>query len=169
MASQILNRTMLPESDCFGCGFANPHGLRVAISRDPVDGDRLVAEFKPSNHMTGFPGITHGGVIYTAMDCLAAWVPRVLRSDTKAIWILRSASVKYHKAARQGETLSLVGRIASEGDTWQPVEVHTEARNPAGDLLTEGTFKVVPLTAARFKEIAGIREIPASWREMVEQ
>jgi acyl-coenzyme A thioesterase PaaI-like protein len=118
--------------------------------------------------MTGFPGITHGGVIYTAMDCLAAWVPRILRSDTKAIWILRSATVKYHKAARQGETLSLTGSIASEGKQWQPVEVRTEARNPAGDLLTDGTFKVVPLTPDRFKQVAGIEEIPQAWRAMLE-
>ncbi len=166
--NQILNRTILPDSDCFGCGFSNANGLHVEITRDSENGDRLLATLQPGDHMTGFPGITHGGVIYTAMDCLAAWVPRILRSDTKAIWILRSASVKYLKAAKQGETLSLVGRIASEGKRWQPVEVHTEARNPAGELLTEGMFKVVPLTAERFKQVAGIEEIPGSWREMIE-
>jgi len=168
MADQILNRKILPESDCFGCGFANPKGLHLEIYRDCQECDRLLATLEPGDYMTGFPGITHGGVIYTAMDCLAAWVPRVLRSDTKAIWILRSAAVKYHKAARQGETLSLAGRIASEGARWQPVEVHTEARNPAGELLTDGRFKVVPLTAERFKEVAGIQEIPGSWKEMIE-
>jgi acyl-coenzyme A thioesterase PaaI-like protein len=168
MASQILNRTMLPESDCFGCGMANHHGLQIEILRDSDDSDQLLATLQPGDHMTGFPGITHGGVIYTAMDCLAAWVPRILRSDTKAVWITRSATVKYHKAAKQGETLSLAGRIASGGGQWQPAEVHTEVRNPTGELLTEGTFKVVPLTAERFKEVAGIREIPESWRQMVE-
>ena len=168
MERQILNRTIMPESDCYGCGLANPRGLRIEIVRDSDEQDRLYATLEPSDHMTGFPGITHGGVIYTAMDCLAAWVPRMLRSDTKAIWILRSASVKYHKAAKQGETLLLTGRIASEGKHWQPVEVHTEAKNAAGELLTEGTFKVVPLNAERFKQVAGIEEIPENWREMVE-
>ena len=166
--NQILNRTILPDSDCFGCGLANANGLHVEITRDSDNRDRLLATLRPGDHMTGFPGITHGGIIYTAMDCLAAWVPRMLRSDTKAIWILRSASVKYHKAAKLGETLSLTGTIASEGKQWQPIEVHTEARNPAGDLLTEGTFKVVPLSAARFVEVAGIEEIPEAWREMIE-
>ncbi len=165
--SQILNRTILPDSDCFGCGFSNANGLHVEITRDSDNSDQLLATLQPGNHMTGFPGITHGGVIYTAMDCLAAWVPRILRSDTKAIWILRSATVKYHKAARQGETLSLTGSIASEGKQWQPVEVRTEARNPAGDLLTDGAFKVVPLTPDRFKQVAGIEEIPEAWRAML--
>jgi len=168
MGKQILNRTILPESDCYGCGLANPHGLHVEIIRDSEENDQLRATLQPSEHSTGFPGITHGGVIYTAMDCLAAWVPRILRSDTKAIWILRSATVKYHKAARQGETLSLTGSIASEGKQWQPVEVRTEARNPAGELLTEGMFKVVPLTPERFVEVAGIEEIPEQWRCMLE-
>ncbi|UCG86597.1 MAG: PaaI family thioesterase [Gemmatimonadota bacterium] len=168
MADQILNREILPESDCFGCGLANPHGLRVAIRREEDDADRLLATLRPGGHMTGFPGITHGGVIYTAMDCLAAWVPRILRSDTKAAWITRSATVKYHKAAKQGEPLSIVGSIASEGTQWQPVEVRTEARNPAGELLTDATFKVVPLSAERFKEVAEIEEIPEAWRAMIE-
>ena len=168
MENQILNRAIMPESDCYGCGLANPHGLHVEIIQDSDKNDQLGATIQPGEHTTGFPGITHGGVIYTAMDCLAAWVPRILRSETKAIWILRSAKVKYHKAAKQGETLLLTGRIASEGKQWQPVQVHTEARNPAGELLTDGTFKVVPLNAERFKQVAGIEEIPENWRQMVE-
>ena len=32
--NQILNREMLPESNCFGCGLANPLGLHVEIMRD---------------------------------------------------------------------------------------------------------------------------------------
>ena len=48
------------------------------------------------------------------------------------------------------------------------MEVHTEARNPAGELLTEGMFKVVPLTPDRFKEVAGIEEMPEEWRQMLE-
>jgi hypothetical protein len=48
------------------------------------------------------------------------------------------------------------------------VEVHTEARNAAGELLTDATFKVIPLSAERFKEVAGIEEIPEAWREMLE-
>ena len=166
--NQILNCVMLPDSDCFGCGLANANGLHVEIVRDSENSDQLLATLRAGDHMTGFPGITHGGVIYTAMDCLAAWVPRILRSDTKAIWILRSATVKYHKAARQGEALSLTGSIASEGKRWQPVEVRTEARNPAGELLTEGMFKVVPLTPERFKQVAGMEEIPEGWRAMLE-
>ena len=168
MARQILNRTMLPQSDCFGCGMANPHGLQLEIVRDDNHSDRLFAELQPGDHMTGFPGITHGGVIYIAMDCLAAWVPRIVRSEPKAAWITRSATVKYHKAAKQGEPLSISGIIVSEGTEWQPIEVLTEARNPAGELTTDATFKVIPLSAERFKQVAEIEEIPEVWRGMIE-
>jgi hypothetical protein len=99
MNAEMLNQALLPHNVCFGCGHENPDGLHIEIYRDADHPDRLKGIFRPDSHMAGFPGITHGGVIYTALDCLAAWVPAVLRRAAKAIWILRSASMTYHKPA----------------------------------------------------------------------
>ena len=89
---------------CFGCGQDNPDGLQILISRDPANAERILGEFKAQNHMIGFPGITHGGAIYTALDCMATWSGMVLRG-TKAMWILRSAEIKYHRPAMQAEKM----------------------------------------------------------------
>ena len=167
MRDEIVNRDLLPGSVCFGCGEDNPHGLHVEIRRDGHDPERLVGVFRPRSHMTGFPGITHGGAIYTALDCLAAWTPTVLRPASRAIWILRSATITYHRPALEEKPLHLASHIAEEGEPWKPVLVHAEARDSDGRLLTEGAFKVVPLPPDRFLEIAGRDELPANWRELL--
>jgi acyl-coenzyme A thioesterase PaaI-like protein len=160
MKTEIVNEELFPGNTCFGCGLDNPLGLKVEIYRDGEKQDQLVGIFDPPDHMTGFPGITHGGVIYTALDCIAAWVPTALRRETKAIWILRSATVKYHKAAHGGESLRLRGVIEQEGRQWEPMVVHAEARNCDGELLAEGTFKVIPLPVDKFKQVSGLDHIP---------
>ena len=45
---------------CFGCGDANPIGLRLKYRRE---GDRLRTEFMPGDDHQGWPGIVHGGII----------------------------------------------------------------------------------------------------------
>lgn len=166
--TEILNRDLLPGNPCFGCGVDNPGGLHLEIVRDEGRTDRLLATLQPSTEMVGFPGITHGGVIYTAMDCLAAWVPTVLRPEARSIWILRSASIRYRRPALAGRRLALSGAIASEGSPREPMVVHTEARDDAGTLLAEADFQVVPLPPERFAGVAGLPEVPENWRRLLE-
>lgn len=71
----MLNKSLLPDNHCFGCGHENANGLKIEVSRDPENENRVIVTFQPENHMIGFPGMTHGGVIYTALDCLASWSP----------------------------------------------------------------------------------------------
>lgn len=167
MAAEIVNRDLLPGNTCFGCGFENPHGLKIEITRDGDRTDRLLGVFHPPPHSVGFPGITHGGTIYTALDCIAAWVPTTLRRQTRAIWILRSAEIKYHKAAFQGEDLKLVATIVEEGGPWDAMRVVAEARDSAGDLVAEGSFKVIPLPPDRFKKVAHVDTLPVGWQQLL--
>jgi acyl-coenzyme A thioesterase PaaI-like protein len=157
----IANRDLLPDSVCFGCGPANPNGLHIEVSRED---DRVVGKFDPQSHMTGFPGIVHGGATYTAMDCLATWTAMLLRSEWPVIWILREGTVRYHKPAAPEQPISLAGFIEERTPEWQPIVVRTEARSPDGELLAEGAFRQIPLRPDRFKAVAGIEELPANWR-----
>lgn len=169
MAIEVVNRDLLPRNVCFGCGHDNPDGLRIELSRDAENRERLVGRFDPPDHMIGFPGITHGGAIYTALDCMAAWAPTVLRSSTRALWILRSATMKYLRPAVQGRPLSLAAWIVQEGETWEAVTVGAEARDSDGTLLAEGRFKVIPLSPERFKEVSGLDRLPDNWKELLER
>lgn len=159
-----LNRELLADNTCFGCGHENPLGLRIEVRRDPASGDRLEASFTPAEHMSGFPNITHGGAIFTALDCLSTWVATLLGPNRQAAWLLRSAQVTYHKPAATGAPLTLAGRIKSQAGPWEPVVVMTEARRSDGAVCVETEFKVVPLSHERFAEVAGLPELPPNWR-----
>lgn len=161
---RLLNRDLLPHNECFGCGLENPAGLRIEVTRDPAAERTLRGRFTPSPAMAGFPGITHGGVIYTALDCLSTWVASLLGPNRGAGWLLRSATTTYHKPAPTGQPLTLIGSIKHQAGAWEPLVVHTEARRADGELCVEAEFKVVPLSMEKLAAVAGIRELPANWR-----
>jgi acyl-CoA thioesterase FadM len=163
----LLNRDLLADNHCFGCGHENHAGLRIEVFGDPRSDPALRGRFNPTVNMVGFPGITHGGAIYTALDCLSTWVSTLLGPNRKAAWVLRSASTVYHKPSPAGEPLDLTGKIKEQGGAWDPMTVHVEARRPDGALCVEGDFKVVPLTAEKFTSIAGIEKLPENWRRFL--
>jgi len=163
-----MNRDLeLAGNVCFGCGQENAYGFQITIRRDPTNAERILGEFQAQDHMIGFPGITHGGAIYTALDCMSTWCGMVLRG-TKAMWVLRSAEIKYHRPAMQSEPVSLSAMIASEGDDWDAIEVIAEARDPKGTLLAGGVFKVIPVPPEKFKSMTGINELPEGWVEWLD-
>src|SRR5262245_2768149 len=162
----MTDQLVLPGDVCFGCGQENPHGLHVTVSRDPKDSRRILGKFAAQDHMIGFPGITHGGCIYTAMDCMATWTGMVLRNG-KALWVLRSATMKYHRPALQGQPLSLSASIDGEdADPWKAIEVRIEAHNAKGELLAEGQFKCIPVPPEKFKAMTGMKELPENWQRL---
>jgi acyl-CoA thioesterase FadM len=158
----------LPGNICFGCGQDTPEGLNIDVRRDPGDPRRIIGALEPTEHMSGFPGVTHGGVIYTALDCMGAWTASTLR-DEKAIWLLRSADIKYHKPAPADKPIQLSSWIGTEGAAWRSVVVRAEAHDARGDLLADASFKLIPLTAEKFKEVTGFEEIPANWMQFLEK
>src|SRR5262245_27048873 len=73
-SAAVLNRTLLEGNTCFGCGHQNHAGLKIEIVRDSENAEVLCGRFTPTATMTGFPGIVHGGTVFTALDCLSTWV-----------------------------------------------------------------------------------------------
>ncbi|TWH75672.1 acyl-coenzyme A thioesterase PaaI-like protein [Modestobacter roseus] len=64
-----IQQRLVPELTCFGCGPANPRGLRLASF---ATGDGVVAEFTPwPEHDNGL-GYLNGGIISTLLDCHSA-------------------------------------------------------------------------------------------------
>lgn len=170
MSRTILNRELLPGNDCFACGHENPHGLHIEVTRDASSQERLTGRFEPPAFATGFPGLTHGGALFSAMDCLATWVMVELGPDDASYWLLGSADVSFRKPARPGEPLVLAGWLVEQDDpdgTTVHV-VHAEIRNGNGDLVTEGEFREIPVTPEKFRHLAGVEEIPRAWQDLFE-
>ena len=59
-----------PQTTCFGCGPANPHGLHV---KSVVEGDEVICTWTPQPHHEAFAGVLNGGIIGTLFDCHCNW------------------------------------------------------------------------------------------------
>lgn len=68
--SESLQERYAPHNACFGCGPANPKGLRI---RSMVEGEHVVADWTPEPHHEAFPGVLNGGIIGSLLDCHCNW------------------------------------------------------------------------------------------------
>ena len=75
-----LQDRFAPHNRCFGCGPDNDKGLRI---KSFVDGDALVATFRPEPHHEAFPGVLNGGICGALLDCHSNWA---------ALWALMNAT-----------------------------------------------------------------------------
>ena len=72
--SQSLQDRFAPQHGCFGCGPANPKGLRIkSFPTGPEAGDEVVADWTPEPHHEAFPGMVNGGIIGALLDCHGNW------------------------------------------------------------------------------------------------
>lgn len=70
---ESLQARYAPDGRCFGCGPANPVGLRIASRPDPIDPSILVADWRPDRDHEAFDGVVNGGILGTLLDCHANW------------------------------------------------------------------------------------------------
>jgi len=73
---QGLQDKYAPHSSCFGCGPANPKGLRIQsiAPTDPANSiGPVVADWKPLPEHEAFPGMLNGGIIGSLLDCHSNW------------------------------------------------------------------------------------------------
>ena len=111
----------LPEFDCFGCGPANRHGLRIKSFWDPEDEGVAVCQWKPrSHHSAGFPNVTNGGIITTAIDSHCIWTAtatayraedRVLASDPLIVFVTKAIQVEFLKPTPMDRSMILRARV----------------------------------------------------------
>lgn len=169
MDEMPVNAVWTAGNTCFGCGKSNPLGLQISVFRDPQSSMRIVGDFMPKEYMGGFPGILHGGIIYTALDCMASWAGMILRPK-RAIWVLRSAEVTYRRPAMLGDRvlLSASMEVEEEGNDASPIRVRGQAKHPDGHLLVEGLYKSVPITLEKFAAATGITDRSSAWCQWVE-
>lgn len=68
--TKSLQETYAPGNICFGCGPADPQGLRI---QSFVQGDEVVAEWQPQPQYQAFAGALNGGIIGALLDCHSNW------------------------------------------------------------------------------------------------
>lgn len=88
---------------CFVCGPDNPIGLHLVFR---LEDGLCVSEFTPGPAHVGYPGVVHGGMIYSALDDVMANL--LYLNGVRAY--TASCSIRYRMPASVGEPLRLEGR-----------------------------------------------------------
>ena len=132
MTESRQNLTPLPhkaQNRCFGCGAANPTGLRLEFLA--AEDGSVVSLATVPEAFDGHPGYLHGGIIATLLDEAMSKAVRALGLTS----MTRQMEIDYRRPVPSGAPLRLEGRIIrGEGRKhW------TEARilNAKGIVLAE--------------------------------
>lgn len=144
MNEKSLQERYAPSNACFGCGPANPRGLHI---RSFVDGDQVVAEWRPEPHHEAFPGVLNGGIIGTLLDCHSNWTAaQHLMERAGADHPPCTVTAEYHITLKRPTpldvTLRLVARVVDATDDRAVVEAELWARDKVC-ATCRGTFVAV--------------------------
>jgi acyl-coenzyme A thioesterase PaaI-like protein len=133
-----------PRSTCFGCGPANPHGLRIKSREEPGG---LVATWTPAPHHEAFPGILSGGIIGALLDCHSNWTAacHLMRQSGAAqppCTVTAEYSVRLLRPTPSGAPVTLRARVAEAHPDRAVVEATLES---GGEVCAtcRGTFVAV--------------------------
>lgn len=133
-----------PANPCFGCGGANPRGMKLAFDRD-MGRQRIVGRFRLGAEYQGGPGFVHGGIIATVLDEAMGKVSGF--SDVRAV--TAELNIEYLRPIRVEEEI-LVEAFQSERNGRQLIH-RGEIRNAAGELLARARGRFVVIDPAKFK------------------
>jgi acyl-coenzyme A thioesterase PaaI-like protein len=122
-----IQERLYPDLTCFGCGHANPRGLRLRSY--PADGV-VTARFTPwPEHDNGF-GFLNGGIMATVLDCHSGATVyhevetgAALRKDGAwPVYVTAGLDVRYLRPVPLGEALELRAVVRSADPELMVVE-----------------------------------------------
>ncbi|MCM2279916.1 MAG: PaaI family thioesterase [Oligoflexia bacterium] len=118
-----------PKSICFGCGPANPKGLRI---RSIVQGEEVVADWTPEPHHEAFPGMLNGGIIGSLLDCHSNWTAawhlmRKAGLDHPPCTVTADYAIKLLRPTPTSGPIHLVARVVESGEDRATIEATLSA------------------------------------------
>ena len=131
-----------PRDVCFGCGPANPSGLRLQFELSP-GGKGYRCEFSPGASFAGPPGHAHGGIIATVPD-EAMGKANKLRNRTA---LTRHLEVDYLHAVPLGQPLVVEGRVLRTKG--RAIYNRAELSNAKGKVLARARGKFLTIEVER--------------------
>ena len=147
MTEPSLQQRYAPNNACFGCGPANPQGLRIASHRHADDPNVLVALWSPQPHHEAFPGVLNGGIIGSLLDCHCNWAAAMALLerdglDSPPCTVTAQYSIELRRPTPSDQPLSLRSQATKiDGD-----KVEVEGTLEAGGKVCatcRGTFVAV--------------------------
>ena len=133
-----------PDNPCFGCGGANPRGMRLAFETDD-ERQRIVGRFRLGEEYQGGSGFLHGGIIALLLDEVMSKATR-FHSVSAVTAELR---VEYKRPIAANAEIVVEGFVARrEG---RQLYHEGEIRNEAGELLARGEGRFVIVDRAKYQ------------------
>lgn len=141
---QALQDRYAPNNQCFGCGPKNAQGLQI---KSMVEGDLVVAHFKPQAHHQAFDNMLSGGICGTLLDCHSNWaaayfIMRIRGEQSPPCTVTARYAVDLLAPTPMDNVLKLVATAKSVS----PKKAEISAQIFAGDVCTarcEGVFVAV--------------------------
>lgn len=119
---------------CFGCGEANPIGLKLKLK---VEGERATTTFTPKNVHQSYVGIVHGGIMAALLDEAAGRLLYELGWDA----VTAQIEVKFKEPARIGKKILI--RAEVQDKRGKLIHTFSRATTSYGELLAEARAKFV--------------------------
>jgi len=140
-----LQDTYAPNNRCFGCGPANEKGLRI---KSRVEGNEVVAEWRPEPHHEAFEGVLNGGIAGALLDCHSNWAAahhlmRKAGADSPPSTVTADFHVRLTRPTPMDATLTLRAHVVESTDDRAVVDATIEA-NGKVTATCRGTFVAVP-------------------------
>jgi acyl-coenzyme A thioesterase PaaI-like protein/quercetin dioxygenase-like cupin family protein len=117
------------DEHCFVCGWANPKSLGVAFERDPSGGSRTRYVARPEHE--GWPGLLHGGVLFSLLDDAAGWAARFAGRPC----VTSRASIRFRQSVPTDRALTIDAEVRPRGRVLSARA--TASRVDEGDLVAE--------------------------------
>jgi acyl-coenzyme A thioesterase PaaI-like protein len=123
-----LQERFAPASRCFGCGPANPDGLRIGSRPEAADPSTLVAEYRPRPRDEAFAGAVNGGILGTLLDCHANWTAawnlmRARDADRPPTTVTLEFSIRMRRPTPSGAPIHLRSWVVEQAEDRATVEV----------------------------------------------
>jgi acyl-coenzyme A thioesterase PaaI-like protein len=117
--------------NCYVCGQQNERGLRVRFSPHPGGGSR--AEYVSREEHAGWPGIIHGGLLFTLLDEAVAWA--LIYSGLHGV--TAKAEVKFRAPVHVGVELAVHGWLIEPARRLARARAEIREGSDEGPVLVE--------------------------------
>ena len=135
-----------PRRWCYGCGEANPEGLRIEFR---VEGTVAVGSFRARPLHQGFPGLVHGGIAAAALDEAMGWA-----MFAAGIWAVTARmEIKYRRPLPLDQELTVRGKVTR--DRGRRLEVEAQLHDAEGQRLAEATAVFMRINEERARQLTG--------------
>ncbi len=141
--SRILQLEPSPDNRCFGCGAANPAGMKLNFSLNLETG-RTAGKFVLGANYAGGGGFAHGGIIAVVLDEAMGKLSKI--NDERAV--TAELTIEYRKPVHVDREIIVEG--------WQQEEKGrnryrvAEIRDTKGEILARGKGRFVVVDEKHF-------------------